>query len=260
MHRSKHIFTTIKALVLLSFTSVSQAALITPGIIWGEGNTNQGFTTTIVNGLELGLRAKKRFPSPNDNIDVGIIQDSQGNYLFDSTGVSLPTNRSIWSFDWSINSDNIDGDRPLTTYSYIIGVDYDPSPLTNLQTYNPLSGQSTGYYLGNNSSWINANGNKATSANVAAAIPADGTSAIGSTVSNFNIAQNSVNMGFLPGAPVSSGQYQVTLSAFSDSNDLVASTAINVFVDTTPVNAPPTFSILALFGSVFCLRKKLKQR
>lgn len=253
-------YLTLTALICFNLISVARAGLITPGIIWGEGNINQGFTTSIVDGLELGLRAKKRYPSPNDSIGVGIIQDAQGNYLFDSTGTTIPANRSIWSFDWSINSDINNGINPLTTYSYIIGVDYDPSPLTNLMTYNPLSSTSTGYYLGNNDSWINTDGDKSSAVNVADFIPAADSLLAGSLMENSNIAQNSVNMGFLPGAPLGSGQYVITLSAFSDSNDLVASTSIDVFVDTTPVNAPSTITLLAFCGSIlFLRRRKIKQ-
>ncbi|WP_421132027.1 hypothetical protein [Alteromonas sp. A079] len=248
---------TLSSLSIFLFSGVANAALITPGIIWGNGNTNQGFTIATSGNLELGLRAKQRYASPNDQLGVGIVQDSDGNYLFDSTGVTVPSNRSIWSFDWSINSDTLDGDSPLSTYTYLIGVDYNPSSAMNIQSYNPVSGTSTGYYLGNNSSWINADGNKSSAANVASFVPADGTSNLSSMLDDFNIAQNSVNMGFLPGAPVGAGQYTVSLSAFSG-NDLVTSTSINVFVDTVPVSAPATSMLFIASVAAVALRRKSK--
>jgi len=227
------------------FAIPAKAALISPDIIFGSGNTNGGFTVITNGDLELGIRAKRRY-SPNDQIGVGIVQDAAGNYLFDSSTATavIPSNMSFWSFDWSINSDVADGSDALNTYSYLISYDTDPSAAVSLQTYDPLSALSTGYYLGNNAS-----------GNGGATFETGGDE----DFSTVNVAQNSVNMGFLMGGPLGSGQFQVSLSAFQNGLE-VASTSINVFVDTTPTaaSAPATallFSV-ALGGIVLYRRKK----
>ena len=233
--------------IALLFAGTANAALITPDIIFGSGNTNRGFTVNTFGDLELGLRAKRRY-TPNDEIGVGIIQDGAGNYLFDSTGASIPSNRSFWNFDWSINSDTTDGTTALSAFNFFLLVDYDPSSAQNLQQYDPLSMISTGYYLGNNGT---GNGS-------ALFTPAD--NHVEAELANFNVAQNSVNMGFLTGAPIGAGQFYVELQAFDMNNNLVGSTGINVFVDTTPVPAPSALALsLAALGGLMLLRVRRRK-
>lgn len=221
----------------------AMAANVTPDIIFGSGNHNGGFTVATIGDLELGLRAKRRYTTPNDAIGVGIIQDAAGNYLFDSTGATVPAGRSYWSYDWSINSDIADGSDSLGTYKYQISVDYDPSAAENMQIYDPLGAVSTGYYLGTNAT-----------ANGAATFDSGGDE----DFSAFNVAQNSVNMGFLPGAPIGAGQFRVSLTAF-DSAGVVGSTSINVYAD-TPVSAVPLpaggFLLLTALGGLALRRKR----
>lgn len=234
------------AVILTGFAAPGMAGTITPDIIFGSGNSNRGFTVETVGDLELGLRAKQRYTAPNDAIGAGIIQDAAGNYLFDSTGQSVPANRSIWNFDWSINTDTADGSTALDAYDFSISVDFDPSAAENLVTYDPLSAISTGYYLGTNAS-----------GNGSAGFDSGGDE----DFSQFNVAQNSVNMGFLPGAPLGAGQYSVSLSAFSAGN-LVASTRINVYVDTQPAPVPLPAGALLLpvgLGAFALMRRRQRQ-
>lgn len=234
------------AAAVTGFLTPAYAGTITPDIIFGSGNTNRGFTVETVGDLELGLRAKQRFTSANDAIGVGIVQDAAGNYLFDSTGQTVPAGRSVWNFDWSINSDITNGTTALDAYSYQIAVDYDPSAAENMQTYDPLSAISTGYYLGTNAS-----------GNGGATFESGGDE----DFSLFNVAQNSVNMGFLLAAPVGAGQYRVELSAFSGTA-LVGSTSIDVYVDTTPAPIPlPAGGVLLLSGlaGVAALKRRKKR-
>ena len=229
-------------LLTLLFASTVNAALITNDKIFGSGNVNRGFTVATFGDLELALRAKQRYTSPNDALGVGIVQDIAGNYLFDSTGQTVPSNRALWSFDWSINSDIVDGSDPLNTYNYIMRVDYDPSAAINFIEYDPLGIFGTGFYLG-----TNATDNGASSFSV------DMTQ-----FGSFNLAQNSVNYGFLPGAPLGSGQYRIELQAPDASGQLIGASAIDVYVDTTPVNAPASFGmlILAMSGLIIVRLKK----
>ena len=164
------------------FLTPAYAGTITPDIIFGSGNTNRGFTVETVGDLELGLRAKQRYTSANDAIGVGIVQDAAGNYLFDSTAQTVPAGRSVWNFDWSINSDIANGTTALDAYSYQIAVYYGPSGAGNMEIYDPLSAISTGCYLG-----TNASGNGGATFDSAGA----------EDFNLFNVAQNSVNMGFL---------------------------------------------------------------
>lgn len=213
------------------------ASMITPDIIWGSGNTNRGFEVNTFGSLELGIRAKQRLPTPNDQIGVGIVRDSNGTYLFDINDVNLPSNRSIWNFDWSINSDIEDGSDALNTYTYLISVDYDPSSAFDMRSYDPFSVDGTGFYLGTNSS---GNG---------------GTTFLTGDLSQANVAQNSVNMGFLTDAPLRAGDFRVSLSAFSG-NDLIGSTTIDIKV----VSAPATALILAsAFGGLVMMRRQKRK-
>lgn len=232
--------------ILAGFTAPAFAGTITPDIIFGSGNVNRGFTVETVGDLELGLRAKRRYTAPNDQIGVGIVQDGAGNYLIDSTGQTAPPGRSIWSFDWSINSDITDGSTRLDAFTYEIVVDYDPSAAENLQTYSPLSVLSTGYYLGTNAS-----------GNGSASFTAGGLG----DLSLFNVAQNSVNMGFLTGAPIGAGQYSVALRALFR-GDLFASTSIDVYVDTLPSPVPlPAGGLLLLsgLGGIVAFKRRKKR-
>ena len=242
MHLSKLAYA---AVAVTGFLTPAYGGTITPDIIFGSGNTNRGFTVETVGDLELGLRAKQRYTSANDAIGVGIVQDAAGNYLFDSTAQTVPAGRSVWNFDWSINSDIANGTTALDAYSYQIAVDYDPSAAENMLTYDPLSAISTGYYLGTNAS-----------GNGSAVFESGGDE----NFSLFNVAQNSVNMGFL-GAPLGAGQYRVELSAFSGST-LIGSTSIDVYVDTTPSPIPlPAGGVLLLSGlaGVAALKRRQKR-
>lgn len=230
--------------------TAASAGTINPEIIFGSGNTNRGFTVNTVGDLELGLRAKRRYTDANDALGVGIVQDAAGNYLFDSTGQTVTAGRSLWNFDWSINSDVVDGSDKLSAYTYVIAVDYDGSAAEDMETYDPL-GLLQQYYLGDNSS---GNGG-ATQRNAFSLALA------GESFDDFNVAQQSVNLGFLDGSPdLGAGQFRVSLTAFKN-NDIYASTSINVFVDTLPPAIPlPAGGLLlvsALGGLV--VRKKLKR-
>lgn len=220
------------------------AGMITPGIIWGEGNTNQGFTVETFADVELGLRAKLRYPTPSDQLGTGIVQDADGNYIFDTTGKAVPSDRSIFNFDWSINTK---GDA-LDLFTFVLGVDYDPTFGVDLFEYDPVSVA----YLGDSDSWINTDGGKSPIPQTVVDTTTD--------LSLFSVAQNSVNMGFLPGAPLGAGAYQISLSAFDRNGDSLGATTINVIVDSVPVSAPATSILLsAAFGGLVILRRKARK-
>lgn len=217
---------------VLGMASSAQAATITPDIIWGTGNTNRGFTVETVGSLELGIRAKRRYPA-NDELGVGIVQDINGAYLFDSSESTAGPGQSMWSYDWSINSDVDGGGSGLDAFTYQIMLDTDPTVNESYTImYDPLATppSSTGYYLG-----TNATGNGA------ASFIGDGSG----DFSAFNVAQNSVQPQWVGGL-IGAGQFGISLLAFSG-NELVNSVNIQVIVDApVPVPLPAGLPMLAV--------------
>lgn len=76
----------------------------------------------------------------------------------------------------------------------------------------------------------------------------------------YNVAQNSVNYGFLSGAPLGAGIFDISLSAFQGTSE-IASSSIRVYVDTLPAPVPlPAAGILLLgaLGGLGKLRRRKK--
>lgn len=199
------------------------AAPVTPDIIFGSGNDNGSFTVTTFDAggeIELGLRAKLRYNDAGQPENI-FNWDGVDTYSFAPTA-GTPANRSVFNFEWSVNTE----DTGNTIASLIgsgaraqIDFDIDPSASTNFVSYDPFSLDA---YYGTNAT-LNGGGTYDTDTPIAGA----------------TVAQNSVNYGFLPGAPLGSGIYDVRLSAFDSNGAQVGSTAITV-------NTVPAPSILAL--------------
>lgn len=236
-----------------SAATVNATGKVTNNVIFGSGNSNAAFTGVTVGGLELALRAKLRYNGSSACGGFGCAQNTfnytGGNtYTFISALSHAPVNRSIFNFEWSINSNTNGSGAALNSLVYSIGVDTDPTfGVASQITYNPLSALSTGYYLGTNAS-----------GNGGAAFRVGGTGNLGA----FSLAQNSVNLGFLPGAKLGSGQFRISLSAFNaTTHALVASTAINVIVDApAPIPLPAGLPLLgtAIGGLTVFRRRKTK--
>lgn len=245
----KSLCTALLAILLSAASPATAATLnatgkVTNNVIFGSGNVNAAFTGVTAGALELGLRAKLRYGSGTACGGFGCPQNtfnySGGDtYTFASAQSHAPANRSIFNFEWSINSNRNGAGGGLNSYSYRIDIDTDPTWNTGaLVSYNPLSALSTGYYLGTNASG-----------------PGGATFRPGGTgnLSAFNLAQNSVNLGFLPGTNLGSGLFTIRLSAFGAGNSLVASTAIKVTIDAPapiplPLSLPLLGAALASFG------------
>ncbi|MBS0565430.1 MAG: VPLPA-CTERM sorting domain-containing protein [Proteobacteria bacterium] len=251
----------LPALAALFLGSVSAAdasmvngtGLVTNNVIFGAGNANGAFTGGRWGSLELGLRAKLRYDASTACAGgYGCPQNTFNytggdTYSFTSAQSNAPANRSIFNFEWSINT-NADGlGMALSGYTYRIDIDTDPTThVGGLVSYNPMSFLSTGYYLGTNAS------------------PAGGaTFRFGGTgnLSAYNLAQNSVNLGFLPGTNLGPGQFGIYLSAFNaTTGQLAGSASINVNVDSpAPVPLPAGAGLLvAALGGLAALRRKMK--
>ena len=231
--------------------TVNATGNVTNNVIFGSGNSNGAFTGVTVGGLELGLRAKLRYDATSGcaggfGCPQNTFNYSGGNtYRFSSALSHAPANRSIFNFEWSINSNFNGTGSALNGLIYSIGVDTDPTArVRSLITYNPLSVLSTGYYLGTNASGAGG-----------APFRVGGTGNLGA----FNLTQNSVNLGFLPGTMLGSGQYTISLSAFRPTDrSLYASTSINVIVDApAPVPLPAGLPLLgAAMGGLTHFRRR----
>lgn len=208
------------------FATLASNANVTPDAIWGNGNVNGGYQVFTNNtGLELGLRARVRYPSPNATTNVS------GNTYTHQAGLAGPgLNRAFWNFDYSINT-NADGTGSsfgASGLTFRIAIDSDPSAAVNVYgSFDPLTWGDTSF--GTNSTG-NGQGLEFPSA------PA-----------GDNVAQNSLNYGFIPGLQAATngftnGQYTITLSAFDSSNMLVGASTI-------VVNAIPE-PTAALFGAL----------
>jgi len=204
------------------------AALITPDVIFGSGNDNGSFTVTTFDYggiIELGLRAKLRYNDAS-NPENTFNWDGVNTYTFAPTA-GTPANRSVFNYEWSINTqdsgpsiESLIGSGGSARIEY----DTDPSVLINFVSYNPF--EFDAYY------GTNATGN------------GGGTyDDTGTPVSGKTVAQNSVNYGFIGGAPLGQGIYDVRLSAFNSSGEQLGSTAISI-----RTNSVPEPSILALMG------------
>ncbi len=168
---------------------------------------------------------------------------SLSTYTFASANSTTPINRSLFNFEWSINT--VAG--ALSSLTYLLTVDTDPTVNNNgAIVYNPFAG---GVHLGTASSGPGG----------APEVFAPSST----TLSGFQVGQNSVNMGFLtpffPAAPLGSGKFTFTLSAFNGATR-VNSASMHVIVDApAPVPLPAGgLLLIGALGGLAALRRRAK--
>jgi len=198
---------------------------VTPDVIFGSGNANGGFTTSRNAGVELGLRGKVRFPTPMNVFN----SNGDGTYTFEA-GAHTPSSpvTPLWAFEWSINTDD-DGSSgdDLDDLTYELGLDFDPGPGVNYQTFDPISTAFVPF-------WDHAIGDN-TTPNGGGTVAGDAPTYAGLVAAN-NVAQNSWRMDFFDDPPFDvfdptvPGRYEFYLSA-SDGGSEVARTAITIIVE-----------------------------
>lgn len=256
---------TIPALLLTSMLSASASAgliydtNVTTSLIFGSGNANGSFTVDQENGIELGLRGKLRFNasgSPENTFN----SNGDGTYSFDA-GVA-PTKSdpiAVWSFEWSINSNFNGSGGDLDNYTYLLGIDTDPSSAAALFAFDPINGLNPGNADGH---WDHSIGTNSTGNG--AGTEAGNITDYNALIAANNVAQNSWQAHWFLGPdfdPTVDGTYDFTLTAFDGQGSQLAKTSMQIIVGkgATDVPEPTTISLLlaGLFG--LAVRRKFTQ-
>ncbi|MFN2426002.1 MAG: hypothetical protein ABR587_06105 [Candidatus Binatia bacterium] len=188
---------------------------VTPEVVFGSGNVNGNFTLDRSNGVELGLRAKQRFPSANvfnNNFD--------GTYTF-LAGVFNGIENPQWNFEWTVNTDytGLTGNK-VSDFTYLLEMDFDPGVGTDFLAWDQISYPTEAipydvpatppfydHSFGTNATANGAGVEALTEPAYAALLPAN------------NVVQNSWRYTFYDGAPflfnaAAVGRYDIRLTAF----------------------------------------------
>ncbi|MEH6527692.1 MAG: VPLPA-CTERM sorting domain-containing protein [Sneathiella sp.] len=208
---------------------------VTPNVIFGDGNANGGFAVDTQNNVELGLRAKQRYPAanifPNGGTTTYTFEPGNG------PGNTSP-NRPLWNFEWSVNTNVAGGEgATLIDYFYILSIDTDPGVGTDYLFFDPINQPYVDNAIGDNTT-SNGGGEVAALGDV---------SAYQSLIDENNVAQNSWWLGtFLDPTfdPNAAGIYHFMLEAFDQNENLLARTEMNVQISAVPLPAA-----LPLYGA-----------
>ena len=210
---------------------------VTPGVIYGSGNANGGFTVDTAANIELGLRAKVRFDE-NDDPQNQFNSDGAGNYLMEggspTAGFSWIPDTSTtarWNFDFAINVDVLgDSDAVLADYDYVLRLDGDPTSGTDFLEFDPINSSVFDHSMGDNTTTSQTDSKTKDSATYA------------QQIQSLSVAQNSWNYDFYNFAgtalenfdPNVAGIYTIELEAYAKGSvgtaGPLASTSINVLV------------------------------
>ena len=257
----------ISAVALAAFlgsVADAKAGSVSPDVIYNifsTPNANGSFTIATVSGgadglsSELGLRARLRYDETGEPQNV-FNWDGTDTYTFAPTA-GTPAEFSVFNFEWSITTPDSDLRTMLDLgYRWQIAYDTDPSPATSFSTYDPLKFDAFFGYLDD--------GTTPPTANAAGTYvpPEDdfGTNEVPDDVDPpYTVAQNSVNMGFLFGAPVGTGTVDIRLSLFGPdvTGNEIEIGATQIRVETVPLPAPAVL-LLAGIGALGIARRRAR--
>ena len=235
------------AMLLVGISSYAGAANVTPGVIFGSGNANGDFTINQQNGIEVGLRAKQRYPAANvfnyDGVDTYTFK--AGRAADTPSGAGQNASRPLWNFEWSINSD-FDGTsgKNLNDNFYTMIVNFTPTGGTTMGAFalDPINVPYADHALGTN---LTTSTTK---------IIANDESEYGTFIDQNNVAQNSWSMHWFDPYfdPMATGVYNIRLLA-SGPGGIFADTNINIAITAVPLPAAlPLYAagmaVLGFFG------------
>jgi hypothetical protein len=228
-------FTFALALASAAHGAVTYGGALTSNVLFGDGsNANTAFAVDRQGSVELGLRAKQRFPQSanvfHDNLD--------GTYTWNA-GLGAAPDHPLWAFEWSANTDfdGATGDT-LADYTFLLEVDYDPGPGTNFLAWDHISYPTEAIPFTppiNTTFYEHSIGTNATPAGGGA--EAGSGVAYGALVAGNNVAQNSWRLSYFNESPFAFdpnavGRYDFRLTAFDGNAAVAAQVAIQVRVVT----------------------------
>jgi hypothetical protein len=223
----------------LAMTSMAHAVItfddnVTPDILFGSGNANGGFTVDRQGSVELGLRAKVRFP-----VALNVFNSNgDGTYSFNA-GNGMAADDPLFNFEWSVNTDynGMTGDM-VNAFTYLLEIDYDPGAGTNFLAWDHITSPTgpipftTPTNPGSYDHSFGTNGT-ANGGGVEAGFGDSVTYA--SYVASNNVVQNSWRHSFWNEPPFAfdpnvGGTYDIRLTAYSGMA-IVAQVGIQILVD-----------------------------
>lgn len=228
--------------LVAGMSSATTVGTVTPNL-YGNGVSNGGYTIATDGALEIGLRASLRYDINGQAQPIYNYNSATDAYEFNPASSTAPANRSVFNFDWSIDTDTADSAnapaKTISDYTYVLGFDTDPGVGATYSTFDPYAAPVGDETFGYNSTAA-ASGFKATDAASFTALK-----------TTYNVSQQSWNMGFgFLGSQTAPGLYNIYLSAY-DNGTLAATSAIRVWVGTgaAPLAAVPLPAGLPLMAS-----------
>lgn len=241
----KTVFACLAALavpIAVQAAPVNGTGDVMPEVIFGSGNANGSFTGQTQNNIEVGLRAKQRFPKANI-----FNYDGTDTYIFDSTVLNTnPSDRSVFNFEWSINV-NADGtgSSTIADFDYALSIDQDPTDGVSFLTFDPINDGVFDHAFGDNTT---GNGGGVEAANA---------TEYANNLTSFSVVQQSWNLGFgFSADPDLPGRYSFALQVLQKGTSNVLSSA-SILVDVKPVPVPAALPLLVTaFGGLFLLARR----
>lgn len=226
--------------------TTNNSANVTSDILFGDGNGNGSFKVVQDDtlGIELGLRAKQRFPVP-----AGVYNNNgDGTFSFDAgTFVSGGTDRAFWSYEWSVNTDYNGAGGVLSDYKYQLTTSGSPSTGTSPNVFDPITPSALV------PAWDHGIGTNATLNGAGDDDGARDAISYQALLDNNNVAQNSWqpvwSVGWISFDPDAEGVYEVKIEVLDVSTDAVlAENTIQILVPEPASLALVGLGMVALFG------------